>query len=107
DGNTFSCRFLQAGHMKPLYNSNIIGAEGSPMDLPLSTSGPAARQGSSAASANAKIFIPTIVRLLTQQQICHALEEPVVAPTTSRALLAFSRQHKRRRTVHVGGNALF
>src|SRR5215468_3543694 len=94
DGNTFSCRFLQAGHMKSLYNSNRIGADGSPMDLPLSASGAAARQGISAASANASIFIPTIVRLLTQQQIRHALEQAVVSPTAPRGLLAFARHHE-------------
>src|SRR5450759_5205594 len=106
-GNTFSCRFLQAGQAKSLYSSNSIGAAGSPMVFPLSTSGPAARQGSSAAKASARIFILVIVRLLAEQQIHHALEEAVIGPTGPRGLLALARHHQGRRTVHVHGNALF
>src|ERR1035437_7593808 len=76
------------------------------MVLPLSTSGPAARHGSNAASASAKIFIPVIVRLLAEQQVNHTLEKAVVGPTVPRSLLALARHYHGRRTVHVSGHAL-
>src|SRR5258708_34097988 len=101
-----SCRCLHAGHMKSLYNSNSIGAAGSPMVLPLSTSGPAARHGSSATRVSARIFIPVIVRLLAEQQIHHTLEKAVVAPTAPRGLLALARHHQGGRAAHVNGHPL-
>src|SRR5437764_7610207 len=60
-GRMVSCRFLQAGHMKSLYNSSMIGADGLPIVLALSTSAAAATHGSSAAKRSAKILICIIV----------------------------------------------
>src|ERR1022692_3788707 len=76
------------------------------MVLPFSGSGPAARQGNSAARDSARIFIPVIVRLLAEQQIHHALEEAVVAPTGPRGLLALARHHQGGRLVQVRGQGL-
>src|ERR1017187_5805239 len=77
------------------------------MDLPLTTSGPAARHGSSAATESARIFIPVIVRSLGEQQVHHALEEAVVVPTAPWGLLALAGHHQGRRTVYVRGHAQF
>src|SRR5438105_15646906 len=90
--------------MKSLYSSNMMGADGVPMVLALSTSGAAATQGSSAANRSAKSLISFIVnrdgigvfihaqhrqrpncdRLLRQHAIHVTLENTVAGPLAPR-----------------------
>src|SRR5262245_9390929 len=103
-----SCRCLQCGHMKSLYSSIRMGAFGLPMILPLSTSGVAARQGSTAAASSARVLMQFILAITRIQhrppRICDSglareelveviLEERVAVPHRPGLLLALVRHH--------------